>query len=129
MSQLHSYKLTNMNLMPSLAMSTINLVPTCHVSITNCVVVYMVREPRLWSGTAPCVLTLFLIQGFRVGKNDPCVYVNPITKVRLVVVVDDILCRGSFKATEAFYTSLAARFKVQEPTFLTLTSIITYIVG
>ena len=65
-------------------------------------------------------------EGFRVGKNDPCVYVNPITKVRLVVVVDDILCRGSCKATEAFYTALAARFKVQEPTFLTLTSIITY---
>ena len=65
-------------------------------------------------------------EGFRVGKNGPCVYVNPINKVRLVVVVDDILCRGSRQATEAFYTSLAARFKVQEPTFLTLTSIITY---
>ena len=66
-------------------------------------------------------------EGFRVGKNDPCVYVNPIiTKVRLVVVVDDILCRGSRQATEAFYTSLAARFKVQEPTFLTRAFIITY---
>jgi hypothetical protein len=70
--------------------------------------------------------THLVSEGFRVGKNDPCVYVNPITKVRLVVVVDDILCRGSRQATEAFYTSLAARFKVQEPTFLTLTSIITY---
>ena len=66
-------------------------------------------------------------KGFRVGKNDPCVYVNPITKVRLVVVVDDILCRGSCKATEAFYTALAARFKVQEPTFLTLTRLHNHI--
>ena len=85
-------------------MFTINLAPTCHEYITNCVVVYMVRELRLWNGIVHRTLCAHLVsEGFMVGKNDPCVYINPTTKVRLVVVVDDILCRGSRQATEAFF--------------------------
>ena len=54
-------------------------------------------------------------EGFVPGKNDPCVYVHPITGMRLAVVVDDIICRGSREDTEAFYTALEARFQCKDP--------------
>ena len=92
MSQLHSYKLTNMNLMPSLAMFTINLVPTCHARV------YYKRRGCLYGQRTASMewyrtLCAHLVsEGLSVGKNDPCVYVNPITKVRLVVVVVELKC-------------------------------------
>ena len=57
-------------------------------------------------------------EGFVPGKNDPCVYVHPITGMRLAVVVDDIICRGSRKDTEAFYNALEARFQCKDPSYL-----------
>ena len=42
--------------------------------------------------------------GFVAGTNDPCVCVNPETGLRMAIVVDDILVRGSEEATREFYT-------------------------
>ena len=43
-------------------------------------------------------------EGFVSGKNGPCGYVHPKTGLRLAVVVDDIICRGSKEATDSFYS-------------------------
>ena len=58
--------------------------------------------------------------GFIAGKNDPCIFYEPKTGVRLaVVVVDDILVRGPPTATAEFYRRLAGRFDMKDPTYLT----------
>ena len=64
--------------------------------------------------------------GFIAGKNDPCIFYNPTTGVRLAVVVDDILVRGPPVATTEFYRRLARRFDVKDPTYLTQDTPITY---
>ena len=51
-------------------------------------------------------------QGFVAGKNDPCMFVNPRTGLRLAIVVDDIICRGSKEVTEMFYRDLGSRFDI-----------------
>ena len=66
-------------------------------------------------------------QGFEAGKNDPCVFVNSTTKMRAVVVVDDILCRGSEGETEKFYEAMRERFDVKDPSYLTVDTPLTYV--
>ena len=53
-------------------------------------------------------------QGFVAGKNDPCMFVNPRTGLRLAIVVDGIICRGSKEATEMFYRDLGSRFDIKD---------------
>ena len=65
--------------------------------------------------------------GFVPGKNDPCVYVNKETGMRLALVVDDILCRGPMGATVQFYKDLEKRFEVKDPTYLTDETPIKYV--
>ena len=66
-------------------------------------------------------------KAFVQGSNDPCIFVNKSTGMRLVLVVDDILCRGSKEATEAFYKSLEARFECKDPSYLTEEVPLTYV--
>ena len=66
-------------------------------------------------------------QGFEQGLNDACVYVHPKTGLKLAIVVDDVLCRGSSKATASFYEAMAKRFEVKSPTYLTAEKPITYV--
>ena len=65
-------------------------------------------------------------QGFVAGKNDPCMFVNPRTGLRLAIVVDDIICRGSKEATEMFYRDLGSRFDIKDPTYLTQDNSLKY---
>ena len=57
-------------------------------------------------------------EGVVSGKNEPCVYVHPKTGLRLAVVVDDIICRGSREATDSFYAALEKRFQCKDPAYL-----------
>ena len=80
--------------------------------------------PEEWFVT---LSTWLLSQGFVQGKNDPCAFVHPITKVKLATVVDDIICRGSAAASAAFYSALRAKFEVTDPDFLTPQNKLTYV--
>ena len=40
--------------------------------------------------------------GFISGKNDPCIFINEQTGVKLVTVVDDVLLRGSKEQSQSF---------------------------
>ena len=55
--------------------------------------------PKEWFVT---LSTWLISQGFVKDPNDPCSFVNPITKVKHVTVVDDVICRGSADATAAY---------------------------
>ena len=46
--------------------------------------------------------------GFKQGLNEPCLFVNPVTGVKLVIYCDDFLVRGSGVESAKFHTSLGA---------------------
>jgi hypothetical protein len=48
--------------------------------------------------------------GFKQGTNEPCLFVNPVTGVKLVIYCDDFLVRGSGVESAKFHTSLESRF-------------------
>jgi len=79
-----------------------------------------------WHKTLADWLTDKKGQGFIQGQNDPCIFTHPVTGLRVVVVVDDILCRGPMQATQQFYKDLESKFDVKEPNFLTTNDPITY---
>ena len=56
--------------------------------------------------------------GFESGKNDPCMFTNKLTGVKLVTVVDDVLLRGSIEQS-LFYKHFEERFQLKDPTYLT----------
>ena len=61
-------------------------------------------------------------QGFVAGIDEPCLFTHPETGLVVLIYVDDIICRGSPKATDAFYAHLSdpgnGGFDCKEPTFL-----------
>ena len=57
-------------------------------------------------------------EGFEPGLNEPCVFTHP-NGLRVAAWVDDLLVRGSQSNTDAFYASLAKRFDVKDPSYLT----------
>ena len=75
------------------------------------------KDPEVWGAG----------RQFQQGSNDPCIFVNPVTGLRLVMVVDDILCRGSPEATEAFYKALMKRFDCKDPSYLSEEVPLTYV--
>jgi hypothetical protein len=48
--------------------------------------------------------------GFEQGSNEPCLFVNPITGVKLVIYCDDFLVRGSGPESAKFHAALESRF-------------------
>jgi len=46
--------------------------------------------------------------------------VNPTTGLKLLLYVDDILCRGSVDETEKFYKALSERFDTKDPEYMEL---------
>ena len=72
--------------------------------------------PRAWYKT----LAEWMIkdEGYVRAKHDPCLFTHPITKHRVAIVVDDMLCRGGRDESAAFYLRLRERFEAKEPTFL-----------
>ena len=49
-------------------------------------------------------------EGYVKSKNEPCLFVNG-QGFRVVIWVDDVLCRGSAEQTETFHTKLEERFE------------------
>ena len=64
--------------------------------------------------------------GYKQGKNEPCLFVHPVTQHRLVLFCDDFLCRGSGEVSERFYAALAERFECKDPTWLIVESPMTF---
>ena len=60
--------------------------------------------------------------GYKQGKNEPCLFVHPVTPHRVVLFCDDFLCRGSKEVSEGFYTALSERFECKGPTWLSVGS-------
>ena len=58
-------------------------------------------------------------QGFIAGKNEPCAFYNPKTKVLLESFVDDLIGRGPDAHVREFMKALAVRFKCKPPNYLT----------
>jgi hypothetical protein len=52
------------------------------------------------------------------GENEPCVFTNPATGMKLILYVDDILCRGSSDETKSFYDAIKNRFDTKEPEYV-----------
>jgi hypothetical protein len=59
------------------------------------------NAPRAWYST----VTQWIVQemGYKQGKNEPCLFVHPVTPHRVVLFCDDFLCRGSKEVSEGFY--------------------------
>ena len=47
--------------------------------------------------------------GFKRGSNEPCLFVNPITGLTLVIYCDDFLVRGSGPESMKFLTALESK--------------------
>ena len=48
--------------------------------------------------------------GFVQGENEPCVFRNDGTGMRVVLYVDDLLCRGPQDESDRFHLALGERF-------------------
>ena len=48
--------------------------------------------------------------GFNQGSNEPCLFVNPITGLQLVIYCDDFLVRGSGPESAKLHIALESRF-------------------
>ena len=46
------------------------------------------------------------VLGFQVTENDQCLFVHPVTKMRVGTHVDDLLSRGRQKNTEQFWAAI-----------------------
>ena len=82
--------------------------------------------PRAWYTT----VTQWLVDpegmGYEQGKNEPCLFVHPVTQHRIVLFCDDFLCRGSREVSERFYAALAERFECKDPDWLSVDSTLTF---
>ena len=47
------------------------------------------------------------------GEDEPCVFVNTTTGMRVVVFVDDIISRGTMAETEKFYAAVQGRYPMR----------------
>ena len=52
--------------------------------------------------------------GFTQGVNEPCLFVNSTTGMKVVIHVDDLFTCGSEEATKAFYKQMDSRFGMKE---------------
>ena len=52
-------------------------------------------------------------QGFSRSHNDKCMFVNPVTHMRLGIHVDDIIARGSRKQTRLFWAALGEKYPLK----------------
>ena len=64
--------------------------------------------------------------GYEQGKNEPCLFVHPVTQHRIMLSCDDFLCRGSKEVPERFYAALAERFECKDPDWLSVDSTLTF---
>ena len=63
--------------------------------------------PVRWHKT---IVAWFISQGFVQSKNDVCLFRHPITRVKALVWVDDVMMRGVRKRTDVVWAALDAKF-------------------
>ena len=67
----------------------------------------MVHGQRVASKQWYCTIAGWLCdRGFIQAQNEPCLFRNPESNLKVVLVVDDLLCRGSPAAFAAFHDEL-----------------------
>ena len=64
---------------------------------------------RWWESISEWLLE----QGFIRSYNDKCMFVNPVTHMRLGIHVDDIIARGSRRQTRLFWDALAKKYPLK----------------
>ena len=57
-------------------------------------------------------------QGYVQCKNDVCLFIHPITRVKVLLWVDDNLARGERKHTDAFWAAVDKRFGLKSYSYL-----------
>jgi hypothetical protein len=72
--------------------------------------------PRAWYETVRAWMVHEM--GYAQAFNDRCLFVHPVTNHRVVLFVDDFLCRGSRESSELFYSALKSRFDCKDETYL-----------
>ena len=60
-----------------------------------------------------------LTSNFKRGEDEPCVFYNPETGMRLVLFVDDVITRGSEHETKRFYEALNKKYPLRSWSILT----------
>ena len=78
--------------------------------------------PMRWYKT---IQEWLLSEGFKQGKNDPCIFVKE--GIRVVLWVDDILVRATPAKTKEFYANMKKRFDVKNPEYLTSKSPLSFL--
>ena len=74
---------------------------------------------RWWNTLRDFMVTTL---GFIQGVNDQCHFIHPVTKLRAVVHVDDLLTRGKSADTKAFWEAITAKFGVKSWGYVTETT-------
>ena len=80
---------------------------------------------RRWFDTLVNYLTNDL--GFEQGGNEPCLFLHPVTKLKIALHVDDCITRGPHKHTVEFFNNLNNRFAIKDYNILTPDSPIKHI--
>ena len=80
---------------------------------------------RRWFDTLVAYLTKEL--GFEQGGNEPCLFIHPVTGVKLALHVDDCITRGPYKHTVEFFNNINKRFGIKDYSILTPTAPIKHI--
>jgi len=53
-------------------------------------------------------------QSHKRGRNEPCLFINPTTQMKVLLYVDDICARGSLVESNKFHDALEKRFDCRE---------------
>ena len=54
------------------------------------------------------------VNAFVQGKNEPCCFRHPVSGLKVVLFVDDIITRGMPDVTKSFYTAMNAEYPLRE---------------
>jgi hypothetical protein len=55
-----------------------------------------------------------VVNGFKQGENEPCVFVHPVTGLTVVLFVDDVITRGMPNDTTEFFNTLHKTYPLRE---------------
>lgn len=61
-------------------------------------------------------------EGMKCSENDPCLFINPTTKMKFAVHTDDGICRGQDKHTRPFWDRLQHKFGLKHVEYVTQTN-------
>jgi hypothetical protein len=65
-------------------------------------------------------------EGFQRGSNEKCFYLHPETRVKVGLLVDDVLAKGRRSRLEAFFKRLGERFKLKGVEYIEIGESVMY---